>query len=161
MRKIFLYPGALLALSLAGCETPGQSGMRAARLAQRNAIYSEPQGDYFIGRRYYNPNYKFWGYIRRPGQPWKTAKLVMLDEKDPSGGTEHYAPDRLENAIGSDNNAEYRIYGHFTEGDIYEPASNHMYPGFVATGFTLLNRTPPSIFDPGTQLPSTVVMQPD
>ena len=65
---------------LAGCDGPEQSGIRAARLAQRQAILNEAPGDYYIGRRYYNPNYKFWGYLRRPGQPWKDAKLVLLDE---------------------------------------------------------------------------------
>ena len=47
-------------------------------------IQAEPLGDYFIGRRYYKPDFKFWGYVRRPGQPWSTAQLVMLNEKQKS-----------------------------------------------------------------------------
>ena len=70
-----------LVLLLAGCNGPEQSGLKAARLAQRQAIMNEAPGDYYIGRRYYNSNYKFWGYLRRPGQPWKDGKLVMLNEK--------------------------------------------------------------------------------
>lgn len=155
MRKIFLFLSSC-ALLLAGCESPGQSGMRAAQLAQRNAIYTEPPGDYYVGRRYYNPNYKFWGYIRKPGQPWKSSQLVMLNEQN-----NHLAPDRAENQIGSDNNYEYRVYGHFTGDTVYEPASNHVYPEFVMTGSTILNQNPPSIFAPTASMPSTVIMQPD
>lgn len=153
--RAFTFGFLSFVLLLAGCESPGQSGERAARLAQRNAIYSEPPGDYFIGRRYFNPNYKFWGYIRRPGQPWKNAQLVMLNEK------QKLAPDREENRIGEDNNCQYRIYGRFTGDSVYEPASNHVYPEFLLTGYTLMDRNPPSIFPPGADLPSTVVMQPD
>ncbi len=141
--------------ALTGCDSPGQSGMRAALLAQRNAVYSEPAGDYFIGRRYYNPNYKFWGYIRRPGQPWSAAQLVMLNEK------QKLAPDREENQVGADNNCQYRVYGQFTGDTVYEPVSNHVYPEFLLTGYTLTDRNPPSIFAPGASLPSTAIMKPD
>ena len=120
------------------------SGDRAAQLAQRNRIGQEPAGDYFVGRRYYNPNYKFWGYIRRPGQPWKAAQLVLLNEK------QKLAPDREANQLGADNNCEYRIYGRFTGETVYEPASNHVYPEFLLTGYELINKNPPSIFAPGT-----------
>ena len=153
MRKILLGLLSLCAV-LTGCDSPYQSGVRAAQLAQRNAILSEPQGDYFIGRRYYNPTYKFWGYIRKPGQPWRTAQLVMLNEK------QKLAPDREENALGSDNNCQYRIFGRFTGDTVYEPASNHLYPEFLLTGYELTDRNPPSIFAPGTE-PSTTIAKPD
>ena len=71
---------------------------------------NEPPGDYFVGRRYYNPNYKFWGYVRKPGQPWRTAQLVMLNEK------QKLAPDREVNQFGVDDNCEYHLYGRFTGG---------------------------------------------
>ena len=64
-------------------------------MAQR--IAAEPTGDYYIGRRYYKPDYKFWGYVRKPGQPWSTAELVMLNEK------QKLAPDRERLEFGSDN----------------------------------------------------------
>ena len=41
-----------------------------------------------IGRRYFKPDFKFWGYVRGPGQSWSTAQLVMLNEK------QKLAPDR-------------------------------------------------------------------
>ena len=154
MRKI-LSCFLTTVLLLAGCDSPEQSGIRAARLAQRNAVYSEPPGDYFVGRRYYNANYKFWGYIRRPGQPWRTAQLVMFNEK------QKLAPDREENALGADNNCQYRIYGRFTGDTVYEPASNHVYPEFLLTDYTLTDHNPPPIFPPDASLPSTAIMRPD
>src|SRR6476620_1337166 len=51
---------------LAGCETMPQ-GIQQARLNMATQIQAEPPGDYFIGRRYYKPDYHFWGYVRRPG----------------------------------------------------------------------------------------------
>ena len=157
MRKLlFSLCSFLVLIAVAGCESPGQSGLRAAQLAERNRIGQEPPGDYFVGRRYYNPNYKFWGYLRRPGQPWHEAKLVMLNEK------QKLAPDREVNQIGADENCEYRIYGHFTGETVYEPASNHVYPEFLLTGYELIDKNPPSIFAPGAEpTTSTYIDQPD
>ena len=157
MRKLlFSLCSFVVLLVLAGCESPGQSGLRAAQLAERNRIGQEPPGDYFVGRRYYNPNYKFWGYLRRPGQPWHEAKLVMLNEK------QKLAPDREVNQIGADENCEYRIYGHYTGETVYEPASNHVYPEFQLTGYELLDKNPPSIFPPGAEpITSTYIDQPE
>ena len=154
MRKTFLVAFAGC-LALAGCESPGHSGDIAAALAQRNAVYAEPPGDYFIGRRYYNPNYKFWGYVRRPGQPWKTAQLVMLNE------SKKLAPDRAQNQFGSDDNSQYRLYGRFTGDTVYEPVSNRVLPEFLLTGYTLVDAHPASIFPPGAALPSAAVQRPD
>ena len=86
---------------------------------------SEPPGDYWIGRRYYKNVYKFWGYVRRPGQPWSTAQLVMMNEQ------QKLAPDRAGEPLGSDNNYEYKLYGDFSGESVYEPASNSIYPEFV------------------------------
>lgn len=156
MQKLLALLCSLTVLmALAGCESPEQSGIQAARLAQRESITHEAPGDYFIGRRYYNPNYKFWGYIRKPGQPWRTAQLVMLNEK------QKLAPDREVAQFGIDDNYEYRIYGRFTGDTVYEPASNRVYPEFLLTGYELINRTPPSIFKPGDRLPPTVINEPD
>ena len=145
----------LMLLPLAGCDGPEQRAIQAARLAQRQAIPGEPPGDYFVGRRYFDANYKFWGYLRRPGEPWKNARLVMLNEK------EKLAPDREIRQFGFDNNVEYRIYGHYTGDAVYEPVSNRFLPEFVLTGYEVRNRNPPSIFPPGARLPDTGINQPD
>jgi hypothetical protein len=125
---------------LAACESPEWQGIQTARVAMSNSIKEEPPGDYFIGRRYYKKDYKFWGYIRSPGQSWQTAKLVMLNEQ------QKLAPDRAIDKIGSDNNYEYKLYGHFSGDTVYEPASNGFYPEFVLTNYELRSVSPAPIF---------------
>src|SRR3954471_8031913 len=105
------------ALCLSGYETVPE-GIQSAKIAMAHQIAAEPPGDYYIGRRYYKPDFKFWGYIRRPGQPWTSSQLVMLNEK------QKLAPDRAALNFGSDNNYEYKLYGFFSGDKVYEPASN-------------------------------------
>lgn len=125
---------------LAGCETPGGEGIQTVRTQVAQRIAAEPAGDYYIGRRYFKPDFKFWGYVRRPGQPWSSAKLVMLNEKL------KLAPDREKLAFGSDNNYEYKLTGEFTGQTVYEPASNGFYPEFLVRNFELISTNPPPIF---------------
>src|SRR5438046_9578512 len=125
-------------LFFAGCETVPQ-GIQQARIEMTQHIAAEPTGDYYVGRRYYKPDYKFWGYVRKPGQPWSTAELVMLNEK----GKLAPARERLE--FGSDNNYEYKLYGYFSGDKVYEPASNGIYPEFVLQGYELISTPPPPI----------------
>jgi hypothetical protein len=124
---------------LAGCETMPQ-GIHQARIEMAQHIAAEPTGDYFIGRRYYKADFKFWGYIRRPGQPWSTGQLVMLNEKD------KLAPDRERLEFGSDNNYEYKLYGSFSGQTVYEPASNGFYPEFILKSYELISTNPGPIF---------------
>src|SRR6266403_1722507 len=137
----FLLIGNLLlgAIFLGGCETMPQ-GIQQARIEMAQRIAAEPAGDYYIGRRYYKPDYKFWGYIRRSGQPWSTAQLVVLNEK------QKLAPDRERLDFGSDNNYEYKLYGYFSGDKVYEPASNTIYPEFVLKNYQLISINPPPIF---------------
>jgi len=130
---------ALGALFFAGCETVPQ-GIQQARIEMAQRIATEPTGDYYIGRRYYKPDYKFWGYVRKPGQPWSTAELVMLNEK------QKLSPDRERLEFGSDNNYEYKLYCSFSGERVYEPASNTIYPEFVLKNYELISTTPPPIF---------------
>lgn len=127
------------ALVFAGCETVPQ-GIQQARIEMAQHIAAEPTGDYYIGRRYYKPDYKFWGYVRKPGQPWNSAEMVMLNEK------EKLAPDRERLEFGSDNNYEYKLYGYLSGDKVYEPASNGIYPEFVLKGYELISTNPPAIF---------------
>ncbi|HEY2138581.1 MAG TPA: hypothetical protein VGH00_00770 [Chthoniobacterales bacterium] len=139
----FLFASEIL-LSLflfAGCETTGPSGIQQARVDLAQKIAAEPPGDYFIGRRYFKGSvYKFWGYVRKPGQPWSTARLVVLNEK------EKLAPDRERLSFGSDNNYEYKLYGNFSGQTVYEPASNGFYPEFILKKYELVSTNPPPIF---------------
>jgi hypothetical protein len=129
----------LATLLFTGCQTEPREIQRA-RVDMAQRIAAEPTGDYYIGRRYFKPDFKFWGYVRRPGQPWSTAQLVMLNEK------QKLAPDRAEWKIGSDNNYEYKLYGNFSGEKVYEPASNRIYPEFVLNNYELISTNPPPIF---------------
>lgn len=136
--SLFLLPALLLLLG--GCAGP-TAGIQTARTSFPAVnVANEPPGDYWIGRRYYKKQYKVWGYVRRPGQPWKTAQLVMMNEHG------KLAPDRAANQLGIDNNYEYRLQGHFSGDTVYEPASNGMYPEFVLKDYELISKTPPPIF---------------
>jgi len=126
-------------LVFAGCqEMP--TGSQNAKIAMAQRIAAEPAGDYFIGRRYFKPDFKFWGYVRRPNQPWSTSQLVMLNEK------QKLAPDRAALKFGSDNNYEYKLYGNFSGDKVYEPASNRLYPEFILKNIEVISTNPPPIF---------------
>jgi hypothetical protein len=128
----------LLAVGFTGCETVDvDAGPRAAMNA---AILSEPPGDYFVGRRMYKQDYKMWGWVREPGKPWKTSKLVMMNEQI------KLAPDREAGKLGTDNNCEYRLIGGFTGQLVYEPASDQFYPEFLLKGYELKSAAPARIF---------------
>lgn len=131
------------AVLLAGCETTTVTRVDPGVAA---AIAAEAPGNYFIGRRYYKSDYKMWGWVRKPGQPWKNAQLVMLNENT------KLAPDRAAGTLGIDNNTEYRLQGSFTGGRVYEPASNGFYPEFVLTGYEVRSTTPPFIYRDRRQL---------
>jgi hypothetical protein len=136
--RSFISILALVAFVLTSCETVDREG--PARAAMAAAIRAEAPGDYFIGRRMFKKDYKMWGWVREPGQPWKTAKLVMMNEQL------KLAPDREAGKLGTDNNFEYRLRGRFTGETVYEPASDRFYPEFQLAGYELISQTPPSIY---------------
>ena len=110
------------------------------RAAVSAVIASEVPGDYFVGRRFYKVDYKMWGWVKKPGEAWKQAQLVMFNEQ------KMLAPDRARSAIGSDNNYEYKLSGYFSGEKVYEPASDTIYPEFVLTGASVISTNPPLIF---------------
>ena len=148
---------ALLPLPFfAGCvstigPTPGQ--FKTARVAMLAEIQAEPKDAYFVGRRYFKTEYKFWGFVRASGHPWSEAKLVMLNEN------QKLAPDRSGTTLGTDNNFEYKLQGHFSGDTVYEPASNGMYPEFVLRGYELHSQTPAPIYrEPGATNPDRLII---
>jgi hypothetical protein len=145
-----------LAVILAGCQTVDMKEHQAARLALEDTIRNEPPGDYYIGRRYYKQDYKFWGWVRKPGQPWSTAKLVMMNEQT------KLAPDREQGKLGSDNNMEYKLIGEFSGQTVYEPASNGFYPEFTLKSYELRSVSSANIYKaPGATDPARrVIAQP-
>ena len=145
----FLVLALAAFLPLSGCVTPEMKGKKAARQVMEDAIRQETSGNYYIGRRYYKVDYKFWGFVRKPGEQWNTAKLVMLNEQG------KLAPDRELGKLGSDNNSEYKLYGDFSGQTVYEPASNGFYPEFVLKAYELRNVSPATIYkEPGATDPA-------
>ncbi|HEX4665857.1 MAG TPA: hypothetical protein VH207_04590 [Chthoniobacterales bacterium] len=133
---VLLFVSLLL---LGGCQTV-PSGMQDARLALAQRVAAEPPGDYFIGRRYFKKGFHFWGYIRRPGQLWNTAQLVVLNEN------QKLAPDREQLKVGSDDNYEYKMRGYFSGDKVYELVSDRFLPEFVLLSYDLISTNPPPIF---------------
>ena len=141
LRFIFTADIFLAAFLLASCESPMPQGIQQARVTAAQNIQAEAPGDYFIGRRCYKiPQFKFWGYVRRPGQPWSTAQLVVFNEK------EKLAPDREQLNFGFDNNYEYKLYGRFSGDTVYDAGSNGFYPEFVLKKYELISIRPAPIF---------------
>jgi hypothetical protein len=138
MRLPILCLAAATAFALTGCETTGTDD--AARASMNAAIRAEQPGNYFIARRMYKQDYKVWGWVRQPGQSWKTAKLVMLNEQ------RTLAPDRVAGKIGSDNGYEYKLTGYFSGATVYEPASDGFYPEFILQGAEVRAVSPPNIY---------------
>ena len=137
---------AALPLLLWSCNTL-ENDCRAVT-AREAQIAQEPKGDYYIGRRYHIPYTRFWGYLRRPGESWRTAKLVMMDE------SAVHTPDRgpeppLKNAVyGTDQNYEYLIRGKYTDRVAYDSATDKAYPLFRATAYELRSKDPGFLFKP-------------
>ena len=131
---------ALTAFLAAGCASHSHQGIQQVNTAAAAAIQTEVPGDYYIGRRYYKKAYKFWGYVRRPGQPWSTAQLVMMNEH------QKLAPDRAQNNLGADDGYEYKLFGSFSPDKVYEPASNGFYPEFILRDYQLVSTNPPPLF---------------
>jgi hypothetical protein len=139
--KRWFFRGVVILVPLvliSSCETVDRDA--PARAAMAAAIRSEQPGNYFVGRRMFKKDYKMWGWVRDPGHPWKTAKLVMLNEQT------RLAPDRVRGTLGDDNNCEYRLEGRFTGETVYEPASDRFYPEFQLTSFEVLNTKPGPIY---------------
>ena len=143
----FLLPAVVLLFP--SCRSTGESPALAARQADLRA---EPAGDYWIGRRYFvtgpQGTTRFWKYVRRPGQPWEKAKLVIMNESN------RKIPDRLPAAPehgpahGYDQNYEYRIAGHFPGHECYDPNSDLILPVFRATHYDLITPQAGFLFTP-------------
>jgi hypothetical protein len=128
-----------LLLLFSGCETI-QVQNRADRRALDASIAQEKPGNYYIGRRFYKVDYHMWGWVKKPGEPWKQAQLVMMNEQ------RTLIPDRAEKKLGCDNDYEYFLYGFYSGDKVYEPASDHFYPEFVLTKAVLVDKAAPLIY---------------
>ena len=167
MKYFLLLSTLILALISVNCSTANYSGGTSYQSggptpAERNtAIKSEPLGNYYIGRRYYVEKTRFWGYVRKPRQPWSQAKLVILEE------WEKLAPDRYpedgkrNKRYGFDNNYEYQLFGSFTGEKGYDPNSDKELPVFKLKDFKLANKSPGWLFSESDQYnPKRITLHP-
>jgi len=129
-----------LLLLLGGCATPPPVVELTEPASVTQQIATEPLGDYFIGRRIYCSPFAMWGYVRSPRQSWRTAKLVILNEKY------QFAPDRARNQIGSDSGSEYRLHGYFSGDQIYDASSGRFCVEFVLKSAELISANPDPIW---------------
>lgn len=158
---VLIFTALVGSLFLASCETTstgslgGTSGKlpaaaySGAAVQQRNAqIIREQPGNHYIGRRWWVDGTRFWGYLRKPGQPWVESSLIIMNESLAR------QPDRIseegEGRIhGFDHNFEYRIWGSFTGATVYDPNSNFLIPEFRITRYELISERPGFLFYPG------------
>lgn len=136
-------------LTQCGTSSLGPGNMGGPTVEERTAqIACEPTGDFYYGRRYYVEKTRFWGYLRKPRQPWSQSKLVIFKEAKKAN------PDRLPEdgppgqRYAYDNNYDYRIRGYFTGREDYEPNSNQFLQEFMLTGYEVVNRNPGWLFRP-------------
>lgn len=153
MKKFLVLLLAATSFGLTGCETVDTEA--PARAAMNESIRMEQPGNYFVARRMYKKDYKVWGWVREPGKPWTSARLVMLNEQ------KKLAPDREKNQIGYDNNFEYKVFGYYSGDTVYEPASDGFYPEFVLTGVEIKDTAAPNIYKDRRQTdPAVRILQP-
>jgi hypothetical protein len=158
--RLWLLPVlATSLLLLSSCRTTESLTEAQQQMVDQRAlaIAAEPPGDYWIGRRWWTKGTRFWGYVRRPRQQWSEAKLVMMYEGHKK------TPDRLPEELptgrthGFDHNYEYRLWGSFSGGEIYDPNSDLILPEFVLRNYELINSNPGYLFHPGERYLATAM----
>jgi len=169
LRKVFC---ALLALStfslLPSCGgggynpgRPGNLGPLPEPSVRKAQIANEERGNFYYGRRYFVNKTRLWGYLRKPGQPWRDSRMVIINEdqkRQPDRFSENGSGDRR---YGFDQNHEYKIYGSYTGKKAYDPNSNLFLPEFRLTGYKLVSKSPGWIFYPNDYYdPTRVTLRP-
>ena len=138
----------LLLTALAGC-----SALLSSCESTGSGVYT--------GRRWFvhsgESQCRFWGYLKKPGQDWHSARLVILDENKGIS-----PPDRPANPAGpprngDDHNTEYEVKGGFTGRTAYDPNSDLELPLFAARSFRVINPSPGPLPGVGYPTQNTVV----
>ena len=105
-------------------------------------------GSEWVGRRYVTRQTRFWGFVKKPNEPWSKARLVIMNERYKQ------VPDRLQELAaegrgqGFDHNYEYRLKGTFSGNEVYDPNSDKVLPEFVLRDYELINKNPEQLFAP-------------
>lgn len=151
MRHLTRILPLLLTVVLTHCggSLGGGPNMGGPTVEERNAkIAGEPTGDFYYGRRYFVNKTRFWGYLRKPREPWSKAKLVMFHEgrkTNPDRYPENGPPGQR---YAFDNNFEYKVYGRYIGREAYEPNSDQFLPVFQLNGYQVVDRQPGWLFRP-------------
>jgi len=139
----------------------GNLGKHPTPEARRLQITNEPRGNFYYGRRYFVPKTRFWGYLRKPGTSWNTAKLVIFNEAKKRNPDRYPETGSGNQRYSFDQNYEYRIRGHYTGRKLYEPNSNQFLPEFQLTDYELTDKDPGWLFSPSDRYStSSVSLQP-
>ncbi|MBQ4613915.1 MAG: hypothetical protein IJB31_03195 [Akkermansia sp.] len=142
-------------IALMGCVVLSQcntmkSDCEALRQREQE-IAAEQRGDYYVGRRYYVPLTRFWGYLREPGKSWRTSRLVIMDESVVRTPDRGYEPPVSGATFGTDQNIEYMVKGSYTGENAYDPSTDQILPVFKATSYTVRNEKPGFLFVPSEE----------
>ncbi len=155
-------------LALSSCSSSSSSPSASGNLGRfptpevrKQQIATEERGSFYYGRRYYVPKTRFWGYLRRPGTSWNTAKLVIFNESSKLNPDRFPEDGPAGRRYGFDQNYEYQIRGRYTGRTLYEPNSNQFLPEFKLTGYKLMNKNPGWLFSPADRYnPKSVSLLP-
>jgi len=155
LKKLWSLPLLGLAtLTLSNCIP--MNGSRSANMGMTEVtpqmrqldISSEARGDHFYARRYFVEKTRFWGYVRKPGQSWSDAQLVVMNENSTPQPDRRPESGPESSRHGYDQNYTYRVRGYYTGREIYEPASNLFLPEFKASSYSLVQRDSGWLFTP-------------
>lgn len=147
VKKILIVMAGCMVLSQ--CNTM-RSDCEALQQRERE-IAAEQRGDFYVGRRYYVPLTRFWGYLREPGQSWRTGRLVIMDESVVRTPDRGYEPPVKGAVFGTDQNVEYIVKGRYTGEEAYDPNTDQVLPVFKATSYTVRNAEPGFLFVPSEE----------
>lgn len=131
----------------AGCMSGGGCASLPMPALPRLGRGGTMSGSDWIGRRYFTRQTRFWGYVKKPGDSWAKARLVIFNERH------KLQPDRLPELAmegrghGFDHNYEYRLKGTFSGNKIYDPNSDKFLPEFVLRDYELIDKSPEPLFE--------------
>ncbi len=100
----------------------------------------------YLGHRFYEEKGGGWGWIKKEGDSWSSAKWVTLKE-DPIRGL--LMPSRKMGSRSADQDYEYRMTGRFSEKTAYDPHLDEYLPIFIIESYQSLGPVKPLTLKPG------------
>lgn len=100
----------------------------------------------YIGHRYFEEKGGGWGWIKKDGDSWGSAKWVAIQE-DPLRGI--LVPSRKMSGRSADQDYEYKLTGYFSEKVAYDPHLDETMPVFVLESYQSLGQAKPLDRKPG------------